>query len=243
MTRSPSRLYRLLAAFGLLASPIIAAAALQPFAGSGSEPAPPWRVVGLPRQAEPVTGFSIVALEGRRALRVAAQASYGNLVHPLRLAASPVHLAWDWRVDRSNTAADLRRRDGDDSALKVCTLWDMPLRHVPFFERQLLRLARSRTNEPLPSATVCYVWDSKLPRDTELVSPYTGRLRYLVLRGAGDPLQRWAHERRDIAADFTRLFGAETNELPPLVGVAVGADADNTRMHSLGHLADLRFEP
>lgn len=243
MTRSPSRLYRLLAAFGLLASPIIAAAALQPFAGSGSEPAPPWRVVGLPRQAQPVTGFSIVELEGRQALRVAAQASYGNLVHPLRLASPPAHLAWNWRVDRPNTAADLRRRDGDDSALKVCTLWDMPLRQVPFFERQLLRLARSRTNEPLPSATVCYVWDSKLPRDTELVSTYTGRLRYLVLRGAGDPLQRWAQERRDIAADFLRLFGADTNRLPPLVGVAVGADADNTRMHSLGHLADLRFEP
>lgn len=43
--------------------------------------------------------------------------------------------------------------------------------------------------------------------------------------------------------DFTKLFGAETPELPALVGIAVGADADNTRGHSLTHAAELVLEP
>ena len=199
--------------------------------------------MGLPQQRKPFTRFSVVDLDGQRALRVEAESSYGNLVHPLNLAMAPHHLSWNWRIDKANPAVDLRLREGDDTALKVCTLWDMPLERVPFIERQVLRLLRSRAGEPLPAATVCYVWDAHLPAGTELASPFTRRLRYVVLRSAGDHLHEWAHERRDIAADFMKLFGDEAAELPPLVGVAVGADADNTHAHSIGHAAGLVLEP
>jgi hypothetical protein len=228
----------------LLAAPLMASGAvLQPFAGSGSAPAAPWRVVGLPGQTKPFTRFSVVDLDGLHALRVEADSSYGNLVHPLHLAQPPHHLAWTWRVDEPNPAADLHAREGEDIAMKVCTLWDLPLDRVPFFERQMLRVARSRSGEPIPAATVCYVWDAHLPPGTELVSPFTGRLRFLVLRSEGDALHHWEHERRDIAADFMKLFGKEAAELPALVGVAVGADADNTHRHSVGHAAELQLEP
>jgi hypothetical protein len=228
----------------LLCSPLIAAAAvLQPFAGAGSAPAAPWKVIGLPQQSKPFTRFSVVELDGERALRVDADSSYGNLVHPLHLSQPPHHLVWSWRLDEPNPEADLHERQGDDIALKVCTLWDLPIERVPFFERQVLRVARSRAGEDLPAATVCYVWDSHLPAGTVLTSPFTGRLRYMVLRSGNDPLHQWEHERRDIVADFIKVFGDETEDLPPLVGVAVGADADNTRRHSVGHAAGLQLEP
>src|SRR5690349_18780136 len=57
--------------------------ALQPFAGPGDTPRAPWTVVGLPHQSKPYTRFSLVELDGRRALRIEARSSYGNLVHPL----------------------------------------------------------------------------------------------------------------------------------------------------------------
>jgi hypothetical protein len=219
------------------------AAELTPFAGAASTPAAPWQVIGLPQQAKPFTRFSVVELDGERALRVDANESYGNLVHPLHLAQPPHHLAWRWRVDEPNPAADLHQRAGDDIAMKVCTMWDLPLEHVPFFERQVLRAARSRTDEPLPAATVCYVWDAHLAPGTVLPSPFTGRLRYMVLRSGADGTHHWQQERRDIVADFMQLFGDETHELPPLVGIAVGADSDNTHRHTVGHAAELRLEP
>jgi hypothetical protein len=46
-----------------------------------------------------------------------------------------------------------------------------------------------------------------------------------------------------VAADFLRAFGDETTTVPPLTGVAVGADADNTGGRSLAHITALRFEP
>lgn len=204
---------------------------------------PPWRVAGLPHQKNPLTQFSIVALDGRRALRVESANSYGNLVHPLRIAVPSLHLAWQWRVDDLLDGADLHSKAGDDAALKVCVFFDLPLDRVPFVERQLLRLARTRSDEPLPGATVCYVWDTRLAPGTVLDNAYTRRVRFLVLRSGPAKPHEWRAERRDVAADFLRLFGDETPQLPPVVGVAVGADADNTHGQGLGHVAGLVLEP
>ena len=227
-----------------LASALPAVAAsnlLQPFAASGSAPSGPWHVVGLPGQKKPFTRFSVVDVDGKRAVRVDADESYGNLVHLLPPEQKPQRLAWRWRVDQLNTSSDLRTREGDDTTLKVCTLWDEALENVPFVERQVLKIARTKTTEPIPAATVCYVWDSKLAEGTELHSPFTHRLRYIVLR-SGERGRQWSAEKRDIGADFMRLFGDEVKELPPLIGVAVGADSDNTHTKSAGHVADVVLE-
>ena len=58
--------------------------ALAPLAGAGARPNPPWGYAGLPDQKPPATRYDIVELDGRRVLRVRAEASYGNLVHPLQ---------------------------------------------------------------------------------------------------------------------------------------------------------------
>jgi hypothetical protein len=63
-----------------------------------------------------------------------------------------------------------------------------------------------------------------------------------VLHSERSELGIWQSERRDLAADFLKLFGDETQEVPPLVGIAVGADADNTGGASLGWVADLRLD-
>jgi hypothetical protein len=216
---------------------------LAPPVGSLDSPAMPWRVVGLPQQSMPLTRFSVLTLDGRRVLRVEAQASYGNLVHALAGVPESVHrLSWRWRLDEPNPAADLRRKDGDDSAIKVCALFDLPLSALPFGERQWLRLARLSAGETLPSASVCYVWDNRLPPGTVLDNAFTRRVRTIVLRGPEAPLRGWLDEQRDVAADFLRLFGDEAKTLPALIGVAIGADADNTQARSLAFLAEITLD-
>ena len=220
------------------------AASLTPLAGAGAgdAPQPSWQFAGLPQQSLPRTSYRIAALDGERVLRIEAQASYGNLVHALPVGVAPRRLAWRWRLDQANAAADLRQKAGDDSAVKVCLLFDLPLSAVPFFERQLLRLARSQTAEPLPAATLCYVWDARLAPDTAIDNAYSRRVRYLVLRGPEAPLRGWLSEQRDVRVDFLRLFGDETSSLPPLLAVAVAGDADNTQGRSLAYLAGISLD-
>lgn len=204
-----------------------------------TSPPPPWRVVGLPASKKPLTEFDIVALGGERVLRVRADRSYANLSHRLPPNTTATRLQWRWRLDLPLTGADLRTRNGDDAPLKVCALFDLPLESLGFIERNLLRLARNASGEYLPGATLCYVWDQKLPAGTELPNAFTRRIHYLVLNSAGTPLQTWVSHARDLRADFLRSFGHESATVPPLLAIAVGADADNTAESSLAYVGDL----
>lgn len=239
MTRRRARL-RLLLLLPWVGGPAAAQPLLAPLAGPGDAPAPPWREVRLPEQTLPHTRFAIVALDGERVLRLESPASYGNLVHELArpAGAAPV-LSWRWRLDRPVAGADLRRKSGDDAALKVCVLMEAPLERVPFVERQQLRLARWLSGESLPSATLCYVWDPALEPGSVLPNAYTRRVRWWVLQGRGSPLGVWRTEARDLRADVLRAFGDELAELPPIQAVLVGADADNSGGHGLGYAAEI----
>ena len=224
--------------------PATATATLAPLATTAAATPPsPWRAGGLPKQSLPKTRFDVVDVDGRRALRVEADRSYGNLVHPLGGSTAPLQLSWQWRVDQALADADLKTKAGDDTAVKVCVFFDLALDKIPFGERQLLRMARAHTAEPLPGATLCYVWDTRAPVNTAVHNAYTGRVRYLVLQSGPAHLRQWRAERRDVAADFTRLFGDESSQMPPVVGIAVGADADNTGGRSLAYVTDLVAQP
>jgi hypothetical protein len=231
----------------LLGTAASAEPALAPIVGAGADPLPPWTLATLPGQRLPVTRFSVESVDGERALRIEAAGSYGNLVHAFPPPPAPAidrgTLRWRWRVDEPNRAADLRQRPGDDTTLKVCVLFDLPLDRLRLDEALLMRLARSRTGERLPAATVCYVWDAREAADTALDNPYSRRVRYLVLRGAESPPGAWRDEQRDLAADFRRLFGDESREVPRVLAIGVGADADNTGGRSVAHLARITLSP
>jgi hypothetical protein len=196
-------------------------------------------VVGLPGSKKPRTEFDIVQLGSERVLRVRADHSYANLSHKVGATNTAYTLRWRWRLDQTLAGADLRTKNGDDAPVKVCALFDLPLEKLGFVDRNILRMARTASGEYLPGATLCYVWDQKLRVDTELPNAFTRRMHYLVLNSTNSPLQQWMSHTRDLRADFLRSFGTESNTVPPLIAIAVGADADNTAQSSLAYVGDV----
>ncbi len=209
----------------------------------GGRIAAPWHVVTLPQQVKPVTQYSAEAVDGRDAVRIQVQGSYGNLVHELPAVQAPTQLHWAWRMQQPNRAVDLQSKTGDDAAVKVCMSFDLPLDRVPFMERQVLKLARSRTGQDLPAATLCWVWGAGEAKGALLPNAYSRRVRYIVLRNREDALSMWFEEGRDVAADFRRAFGDETSELPPVTALIVAGDGDNTGGTSVAHVSGLRTDP
>ena len=231
---------------------------LPPFSTSNvGVPPAPWRFAGLPGQARsgtskdpgiigsPATRFDVTPLDGQKVLRVQTDSSYGNLVHTLpgTVLAEKTLLRWRWRLDKPLTNADLRQRRGDDTPLKVCLLFDVPLDKLSFVDRSVLSFARSVSGENLPSATLCYVWDHLLSAGTVLNNAYTSRVRVLVLSSGDKTLGRWVSHERDVAADFKLAFGRENESLPRLDAVLIGADSDNAGGQSLGYVGDVTLEP
>lgn len=240
---------RMISLFAILVcSGVVSAQTLNPLpsvtAGDTDKPPAPWQILGFPQKntPKPVTQFDVITLDGARALRIRTDRSYGNLVDQAS-GPAPGQLAWSWRLDQPLVGADIATRGGDDSALKVCVLFDEPLDRVSVLQREVLKVERSSTGQNLPAATLCYLWDSKYPPGTAGNNAFTSRLRYIVLRGPEAPLAAWVTQTRNVSQDFLKLFGNEDPEVPPVAGVLVGADADNTQGHSLGYLRDLHWLP
>lgn len=214
------------------------------FSGMAVGPvAAPWRLVGLPGQKLPLTRFQIQSADQGPVLRIEADASYGNLViDTQRAQLSPqAQLRWRWQLARGLATSDLQRKEGDDVPVKVCALFDMPLDRLSFGERARMRLARTVSGEPLPAATLCYVWDRLLPQGSIQVNVFSPRVRYLVVSEGPAQPGVWRTVERQLVQDFLQAFGHETRSVPPLIALAVGADADNTGGSSLALVADVQL--
>jgi Protein of unknown function (DUF3047) len=198
--------------------------------------------MGLPgRYSKPLTQFDVTELDSKKVLRIKTDKSYGNLVHEWNGPASSI--AFKWRLDIPLLQANLKSKATDDSALKVCLSFDMPMDKVPVADRAKFRLAQFLSRDHLPTATICYVWAHTESAGTDLDSPYTGRLHYIVLSSGETQLKTWQAHQRNISADFLKAFGNETTTVPTVTAIIVGADSDNTLGTSLGYVADIVVQP
>jgi len=225
----------------MAAPPARAEGLLTPFSTAPGPQAPaPWRFATLPNKAP--TKFEITQLDGQKVLKVDADQSYGNLIHPTRVQLNgEATLAWRWKVEQFVTGADLHTKSGDDGAAKLCVYFDFPANRLPLGERTKLAVGSTTTGESVPTQTLCYVWDAKESKDSEFDNAFTKRIRMDVIEsGATDKAGGWLTERRNLLPDYKRAFGAEAGEtLPDVVGVAIQADADNTKSRGISYYSDI----
>jgi hypothetical protein len=128
-------------------------------------------------------------------------------------------------------------------------LWGLAVRLILAFEgdrhqfsaknTMLSDLTQALTGEPLPYATLMYVWCNHRPVGTVIVNPRTDRVRKLVVESGADHVKQWRHYQRDVRADFEKAFG----EAPgALVGMAIMTDSDNTRGNVRAWYGDIRLD-
>ena len=205
----------------LPATPTIAFSAMLP----GQTLPQPFRVVTLPKIKS--NQFSLVTDEGKTVLRVESDNSAGSLALPLATVTGGTNpsLQWRWKVSRVLDKADMDAKTGDDFSARVYVFFDVPLASLSLIERTKIRLARAVVGADVPTAALCYVWDNNHRVGHTQWSPYTNRLRKIVLQSGAANVNKWMTESRDVAADFREAFGFDA---PAVTGVAIGNDTDNT---------------
>lgn len=184
-----------------------------------------FRVLTVPKIAS--NRFSLVADEGKSVLQVDSEKSAGSLGLPMTTTSKSVNtqVEWRWKVSRLLDKADMATKTGDDFAARVYVFFDVPLQSLSFADRTKLRLARMIAGDDVPTAALCYVWDNSHRVGHSQWSPYTNRVRMIVLQSGAANVGRWMAESRDVAADFREAFGVDA---PAVTGVAIGNDSDNT---------------
>jgi hypothetical protein len=215
-------------------------ATITPFstARPGSDLPRGWQVVRL-RDLRPPE-HALVDDAGATVLRLIADDAAGSV--GFRLAADPQLaplLAWRWKVDRVLAGADLFRKEGDDYAARVYVTFDVPDASLSLAQRARMAIARLLYGADIPAAALCYVWDNRNPVGTTAWNPYSSQVRMVVLRSGPAEAGRWVGESRDVAADYRAAFG---HAAPPISGVAVSADTDQTHEKVTAWFGDLRLE-
>ena len=206
---------------------------------AGGAPLPEWlEPVTVGGKAKP-TEFALVEDDGRTVLRARARASASGLGRTLRVdpAAYPI-LAWRWKAANLPAHGDLRKKEGDDYALRLYVTFDLDPSVLSLGDRMRLSLARAIWGDRLPVAALCYVWDTRAEPGTIAPNAYTDRVRMVVADSGPGALGRWVAHERDVAADFKLAFGMPA---PSVASVIVSADTDNTGESTESWFGDIEF--
>jgi hypothetical protein len=198
-----------------------------------------WQVL-KPAPKAPDTRYTLVDDAGAVVVQAEAVASMSGLVRavPRSTAGERPHLHWRWRIERPLTNADMTQKAGDDYAARVYVLFDYPRERLPWATRAKLALAEALYGQPVPTAALNYVWDNRQPVGTIKPNAYTERVRMVVLESGAAKAGQWVSESRDLNADFRAAFGEDA---PPVSGVAIATDTDNTGETVRGWFGDLEL--
>ena len=194
----------------------------------GAERALPWEPQHLPGKAP--SRYRYAYTDARHALLAQADSSASLLRQKRQVPASQLgQVRFSWKVPALIANADMALRDADDSPVRLLLVFDGDRSRFSMKDAMLSELAQTLTGEPMPYATLMYVWCNKRAPGSVIINPRTDRIRKLVVESGTAHLNQWRGYERQIAADFEQAFGE-----PPgnLLGIGLMTDTDNTRSHT-----------
>lgn len=205
--------------------------------GSEAAEAVKWLHCAFPGKKS--TRYRAVRLDGRDAVLSESDSSASMLRQTLRIEPAGLdRLSFSWKVPKMISGADMTQRDSDDSPVRVVLAFEGDRSKFSAKNAMLSELALALTGEPLPYATLMYVWGTHSVPESVIINPRTDRIRKLVLESGPARLGRWLDYERDVRADYEKAFG----EAPgALVGIAIMTDSDNTRQQAKAWYGPVTF--
>lgn len=240
MSTRPIRSSVLRLLIGLAAALLLTACATHPPAslpGADDATVSPWAQVSTAESADGIwrhqefpgkrpNRYHYALKDGRHTVAVSASSSVSMLRQTLRIEPADLHrVRFSWKVPALIDSADLNDRDLADSPVRVVLAFEGDRSKFSARDAMLSELAHALTGEPMPYATLMYVWDNRAAPGTVVTSKRTSRIRKVVMESGPRKLNQWLDYERDVRADFEKAFG----EAPgALVSIGIMTDTDNT---------------
>lgn len=124
-------------------------------------------------------------------------------------------LSWRWRVDKFPTVRHEGTREGDDYAARLYIL----------FSAQPVQQGASPVEVFTHAHAINYLWSRELPLNQHISSPFDNRSQMLVASSGDQAVGQWVKVSRNLVEDYRAIFKKEP---PPIVGIAIMTDSDNS---------------
>lgn len=174
-------------------------------------------------------------------VKATAIASASGLLRKLDLDAHAYPLLrWQWKADNLIDKADVTRKSGDDYPVRIYVTFVYDPKRVSLFERARYGAAKVIYGEYPPHAGLNYIWDRKAAVGTVIANAYTARVKMIVVESGPSRLHEWLVYERNIVEDYRRAFGEEP---PPVSGIAIMTDTDNTGESAVAWYGNIVLRP
>lgn len=183
------------------------------------------------------TRYTLVREEGRLMIKAESHQSASGLYIPLELDPGTYSsISWCWKINRILKKGNETKKEGDDYAARIYVTFKYDPEKATFWERTKFGAIKMIYGEYPPKSAINYVWANFLPKGNSIPNPYTDRAEMVAVESGAEYVGQWRCEERDIEEDYQKFFGEKP---PPLLGVAVMTDTDNTQEEAIAYYSNL----
>lgn len=147
-------------------------------------------------------------------------------------------LHWRWRIQHVLEKGDVTTKQGDDCAARIYVAFKFVPEGKTLWERIRHKTACIAAGRQLPGSALTYIWASKAAQGTFIDSPYTAQSKIVVVESGPALASQWVNEKRNIKADYRTAYGQPP---PPVMGIAIMTDTDNTGESTTAFYGDIRI--
>lgn len=142
-------------------------------------------------------------------------------------------MRWRWRVDNVYRKGDVHTKAGDDYPMRLYVFFKNDSDQAGPMDLLSHSVEGLMFGEQLPHSSLNYVWANRETPEHFVTSPYTNRVKMILVEKGATRLGRWLEEQVNIVEDYERAF----NQKPPkTAGLAIMNDSDNTGESSVSYI-------
>jgi Protein of unknown function (DUF3047) len=172
------------------------------------------------------TDYTVVPGTDGNVVRARSRASASGLIRRLSIAPGdyPI-ITWRWKIGGILKKGDVHKKSGDDYPARIYITFKYEPQNASWFQRAKFAAAKFIYGEYPPGSAINYIWASHAAQGTVVPNPYTDRVVMIAVESGAAKVDRWVSETRNLEADYRKAFG---HAPPPITGVAIMTDTDNT---------------
>lgn len=186
------------------------------------------------------TSYQLVRLDGAVVVKAVTNQSASGLIRKMRIDLNqyPV-IEWRWRIENIYETGNAKKKSGDDYPARIYIAFQYDPDEAGFFEKVKFEAIKAIHGEYPPAASINYIWGSQTPVGETVPNPYTERVQMIVVDSGKEKTGTWVKHTRNVYEDYTAAFGQAP---PPVSGIAIMSDSDNTKESATAYYGDIIFK-
>ena len=205
----------------------------------GMTPPPSWEPLVF-KKIDRHTRYELVTDDGVVVMKAVSAAAASGLIRKIQIDPMQYPLVeWRWKVSNVLQKEDVTKKEGDDYAARIYITFAYDPSKLSFVDRIKYKTAKLVYGEYPPTGAINYIWGNHVAVGVTVPNPYTERAMMIVVESGEEKTHQWVTQRRNLLEDYRNAFHTDP---PPISGVAIMTDTDNTGEAATAFYGDIFFK-